>query len=52
MHDFQKGQFLIVSDDLPLMEYINADAAGQWRKSYFEKWTKRLQKFYGLDFFK
>ena len=52
MHDFQKGQFLIVSDDLPLMEYINADAAGQWRKSYFEKWTKRLQKVYGLDFFK
>ena len=42
-----KNSFLI-TDDFPIMEYINRYAANSWRKSYLEGYTKKFRKEHKL----
>ena len=38
----------LITDDRPIMEYINRYAANSWRKSYLESYTKKFKKEYNL----
>lgn len=42
-----KNSFLI-TDDYPIMEYINRYAANSWRKAYLEGYTKKFRKEHKL----
>jgi len=39
---------LIVTDDKPIMEYINRYAAESWRKAYLENYTRKFRKEHKL----
>lgn len=39
---------IVITDDLPVMEYINRYAAKSWRKSYLENFTLKFKKEEGL----
>jgi predicted membrane-bound spermidine synthase len=39
---------LIITDDRPVMEYINRYAAASWRKSYLEGYTRKFRKEHKL----
>jgi spermidine synthase len=39
---------LIVTDDKPIMEYINRYAAESWRKAYLENYTRKFRKKHKL----
>ena len=43
---------LIVTDDKPVMEYINRHAARAWRKTYLENFTLKFKEEYKLPFVK
>ena len=38
----------IITDDRPMMEYINRFAAAKWRKDYLENFTRKFRKEEGL----
>jgi predicted membrane-bound spermidine synthase len=38
----------LITDDRPIMEYLNRYAAAAWRKGYLENYTKRFRKEKGL----
>ena len=40
----------VISDDKPIMEFINRHAAERWRKTYTKNFTKKFKKTHSLPF--
>lgn len=43
-----RGESYTITDDYPILEYINRHAANSWRKSYLENFTKRFHNEYKM----
>lgn len=41
---------IVITDDFPLMEYINHEAASTWRSDYFKTFSKKMNEEYGLPY--
>jgi predicted membrane-bound spermidine synthase len=42
------GEAYVITDDKPVLEYINRYAAENWRKDYLKNYTKKFRKEYKL----
>lgn len=43
-----QGESYVITDDKPVLEYINRYAADSWRKDYLNNYTKKFNKEYNL----
>lgn len=50
--DIPKGESYIITDDYPILEFINRYAADSWRKSYLENFTKKFHNEYRMPLVK
>jgi len=50
--EISKGDAFVITDDRPIMEYINRYAAESWRKQYLSDYTKKFRKEFGLPLVK
>ncbi len=48
LSEMPSGKSYIITDDKPILEYINRYAADSWRKDYLNNYTKNFQKKFNL----
>lgn len=48
MDSIPQGESYVITDDKPILEYINRYAADSWRKDYLNNYTKKFKKEFKL----
>jgi hypothetical protein len=48
LSSISKEESFIITDDKPILEYINRYAADSWRKDYLNNYTRKFRKEYKL----